>query len=183
MIRQLLSVLDHIYIKDPTIIKNIKALTPIFGDHLLIIFNVDSQKPCINMLFTCLKAHWTRHLNNGGTEYQTRISSLFKWIGYLHNCYSNPHCIKKIFFHNIYFDLKFMETWDYCSTMLWQIIRLFFFEFISNLDCFRVNYVYFPNHIDIQSNLVFIEIIYLRLSRSKGHNFWKETLIVIYHFW
>ena len=43
-------ILDHIYVKDPTVIKNIKALTPIFGDHQLIIFNVESQKPCINAL-------------------------------------------------------------------------------------------------------------------------------------
>ena len=37
------SILDHIYIKDPTVVKSLKASTPFFGDHLLIMFNVDGQ--------------------------------------------------------------------------------------------------------------------------------------------
>ena len=35
------SVLDHVYIKDPTVIKNLKAITPFFGDHMLLMFNVN----------------------------------------------------------------------------------------------------------------------------------------------
>ena len=37
------SILDHIYIKDPTVVKSLKDMTPSFGDHLLIMFNVDGQ--------------------------------------------------------------------------------------------------------------------------------------------
>ena len=35
------SVLDHVYIKDPTVIRNLKAIAPFFGDHMLVLFNVN----------------------------------------------------------------------------------------------------------------------------------------------
>ena len=38
------STLDHIYIKDPTLLKNISSIKPIFGDHLLIMFTVNGLK-------------------------------------------------------------------------------------------------------------------------------------------
>ena len=40
------SVLDHIYVKDPTVILKLKFIEPFFGDHVLIEFciNVNSIK-------------------------------------------------------------------------------------------------------------------------------------------
>ena len=40
------SVLDHIYVKDPTIITNLKCIEPFFGEHLLVEFcaNVSKSK-------------------------------------------------------------------------------------------------------------------------------------------
>ena len=38
------STLDHIYVKDPTLVYNLKSLEPLFGDHLLIVFGVDGVK-------------------------------------------------------------------------------------------------------------------------------------------
>ena len=37
------SILDHIYIKDPTVIRNLRTVTPFFGDHLLVLFDVQSE--------------------------------------------------------------------------------------------------------------------------------------------
>ena len=37
------SILDHIYIKDPTVITNIDYVKPFFGDHVLVEFIVDSK--------------------------------------------------------------------------------------------------------------------------------------------
>ena len=38
------STLDHIYIKDPTVLKDLNYIKPIFGDHSLIMFNVNGAK-------------------------------------------------------------------------------------------------------------------------------------------
>ena len=38
------SILDHIYIKDPTIINNLGSVNPSFGDHVLVEFNVVYRK-------------------------------------------------------------------------------------------------------------------------------------------
>ena len=38
------SLLDHVYVKDPTMVIEIKTITPLIGDHLLIIFNIPSNK-------------------------------------------------------------------------------------------------------------------------------------------
>ena len=41
------SILDHVYVKDFEMMNNITSTRPIFGDHLLITFDIsfDSQKP------------------------------------------------------------------------------------------------------------------------------------------
>ena len=39
------SILDHVYIRDPTLIKDIKSITPVFGDHRLIMIDIDEVKP------------------------------------------------------------------------------------------------------------------------------------------
>ena len=38
------SILDHIYVKDPTIVNNLKCTNPYFGDHVLVEFVVNSSK-------------------------------------------------------------------------------------------------------------------------------------------
>ena len=38
------STLDDIYIKDPTLLKNVSSLKPLFGDHSMIMFNVSGIK-------------------------------------------------------------------------------------------------------------------------------------------
>ena len=37
------SIFDHIYTKDPTVIRNLRAVTPFFGDHYLVMFDVHSE--------------------------------------------------------------------------------------------------------------------------------------------
>ena len=41
------SILDHLYVTDATVVKNINSCKPYFGDHLLIFFDVctDNQEP------------------------------------------------------------------------------------------------------------------------------------------
>ena len=38
------STLNHIYVKDPTVLKDIDSIKPIFGDHSLVMFNVHGVK-------------------------------------------------------------------------------------------------------------------------------------------
>ena len=38
------SILDHIYIRDPTVISNLKFLNPFFGDHKLVMFSANAKK-------------------------------------------------------------------------------------------------------------------------------------------
>ena len=38
------SILDHIYVKDPVIIRNLKSTPPYFGDHLVVEFCVKGTK-------------------------------------------------------------------------------------------------------------------------------------------
>ena len=35
------SILDHIYVKDPTTINDVKGMTPVLGDHKMIIFHIN----------------------------------------------------------------------------------------------------------------------------------------------
>ena len=42
------SILDHIYVKDPTILTKMKSQKPFSGDHLLIEFNVNANKSKVN---------------------------------------------------------------------------------------------------------------------------------------
>ena len=38
------SILDHIYIKDPTLVSALKYVNPFFGDHVLLEFLVNAKK-------------------------------------------------------------------------------------------------------------------------------------------
>ena len=38
------SILDHIYVKNPTIVNNLKSIDPFFGDHMLVEFDVMFSK-------------------------------------------------------------------------------------------------------------------------------------------
>ena len=51
------SIINHVYVKDPTIISDMKSLTLVFGDHKLIIFCIDVIKPKIEVTY---KRNW-RH--------------------------------------------------------------------------------------------------------------------------
>ena len=42
------SILDHIYIKDPTVLSNLRFSDPFFGDHVLIKFKVNAFKNIAN---------------------------------------------------------------------------------------------------------------------------------------
>ena len=38
------SILDHIYVRDPTIVSNLKFIHPFFGDHKLVVFTVNAKR-------------------------------------------------------------------------------------------------------------------------------------------
>ena len=46
------SILDHIYIKEPTLVSNLKYVNPFFGDHVLVEFIIDAKK-CEAVLNKC----------------------------------------------------------------------------------------------------------------------------------
>ena len=46
------SILDHIYIKDPTILCDLGSIDPFFGDHVLVEFKV-AHKSCESEIVTC----------------------------------------------------------------------------------------------------------------------------------
>ena len=52
------SILDHIYLKDPTIITDIKFLNPYFGDHVLIEFKVNAFK---NKIVPVKRRDWRKY--------------------------------------------------------------------------------------------------------------------------
>ena len=52
------SILDHIYVKDPVIIRNLKSTRPYFGDHLVVEFCVKGSK---NKPKTEKKCDWRRY--------------------------------------------------------------------------------------------------------------------------
>ena len=52
------STLDHIYLKDPTLINEVTSMQPIFGDHLMITFNLPLVKPKIEATF---KRDWRKY--------------------------------------------------------------------------------------------------------------------------
>ena len=39
------SILDHVYYTDPTVIRNLRSLSPFFGDHLMVEFCINGPKP------------------------------------------------------------------------------------------------------------------------------------------
>ena len=39
------SILDHVYYTDPTVIRNLRSLSPFFGDHLMVEFSINGPKP------------------------------------------------------------------------------------------------------------------------------------------
>ena len=45
------STLDHIYLKGPTIISNIAAVEPSFGDHFMATFNIPLLKLTIEQIY------------------------------------------------------------------------------------------------------------------------------------
>ena len=53
------SILDHIYLKDPTNVTNLESITFIFGDHLLISFNLPKNKSKIE---TTYKRDWRNYI-------------------------------------------------------------------------------------------------------------------------
>ena len=38
------SILDHVYVRDPTVIKNLTSTKPFFGDHLVVEFLIEGPK-------------------------------------------------------------------------------------------------------------------------------------------
>ena len=53
------SILDHIYVKDPTVISSLSYITPTFGDHVLLSFVIHSSR---TKPHTTLKRNW-KHYN------------------------------------------------------------------------------------------------------------------------
>ena len=56
------SLLDHIYVNNPTIINNIKSLIPPFGDHVLISFEINSKREQLPVIF---KRNWRNYTKEG----------------------------------------------------------------------------------------------------------------------
>ena len=52
------SLLDHIYVTDPTIGNSITTVKPCFGDHLLVIMELVLNKPTVEILF---KRDWRKY--------------------------------------------------------------------------------------------------------------------------
>ena len=38
------SIFDHIYVKDPTVITNLKSTDPFFGDHVMVELSINANK-------------------------------------------------------------------------------------------------------------------------------------------
>ena len=55
------SILDHIYIKDPTLLTPLIPVTPSFGDHILIMFSIGSKKSDNKELY---KRNWKTYSKN-----------------------------------------------------------------------------------------------------------------------
>ena len=49
------STLDHIYCKDPTLIEGLTQISPIFGDHVIVLFNLRSITLLIYVLIDMLR--------------------------------------------------------------------------------------------------------------------------------
>ena len=54
------SIIDHIYVKDPTSISSLSCMTPTFGDHVLITFVVHSSRTKPNTFFKRNWKHYTK---------------------------------------------------------------------------------------------------------------------------
>ena len=52
------SIIDHIYVQDPTVVTDINLKTPLFGDHKLVIFNITGNH--VPPLQT-IKRKWTHY--------------------------------------------------------------------------------------------------------------------------
>ena len=58
------SILDHVYINDPTVIKNLKAMKPYFGDHLMVEFCIDGPKSKKELVIKRDWRHYSMELLN-----------------------------------------------------------------------------------------------------------------------
>ena len=58
------SILDHVYIRDPTLIKDIKSITPVFGDHRLIMIDIDEVKPKPIVVYRRDWRHYSKNVLN-----------------------------------------------------------------------------------------------------------------------
>ena len=54
------SIIDHIYVKDPTTINVLKSMTPVFGDHKMKIFRIDVIKPKIDVSYRRDWRHYSK---------------------------------------------------------------------------------------------------------------------------
>ena len=52
------STLDHIYCKDPTLIEGLTQISPIFGDHVIVLFNLRSITAVKE---TSMRRDWSRY--------------------------------------------------------------------------------------------------------------------------
>ena len=55
------SILDHIYIKDPTLISHLKLTDPFFGDHVLVEFTINAS---YNETSLVLRRDWRNYSQN-----------------------------------------------------------------------------------------------------------------------
>ena len=67
------STLDHIYAKDPSFVSNLDSNDPIFGDHLMISFNIPLKKPEIEFVY---KRDWRLYKK----ENLIKMLSQVNWI-------------------------------------------------------------------------------------------------------
>ena len=67
------STLDHIYAKDPSFVSNLDSNDPIFGDHLMISFNIPLKNPEIEFVY---KRDWRLYKK----ENLIKMLSQVNWI-------------------------------------------------------------------------------------------------------
>ena len=72
------SILDHIYVEDPTLVSEIQSTTPLFGDHLLVSITVRLEKKVSE---TSIRRDWRKY----SKELLIAELSLFDWSSEVNN--------------------------------------------------------------------------------------------------
>ena len=109
------SILDHIYIKEPTLVSNLKYVNPFFGDHVLVEFIIDAKK-CEAVLKKCRDwRNYSKDLLNtklAGVDWNINISDVQQYWNMFENLLINvvdEIVPMAVFEGNIYFKTRISQ--------------------------------------------------------------------------